>query len=49
MTTVIMTVVSAAMPPMLLTNCAELVFTGGVVVTPVWPAKQSRAAGVTLC
>ncbi|MFI6314780.1 hypothetical protein ACIBEK_32140 [Nocardia fusca] len=44
-TTVIMTVVSAAMPPMLLTNCAELVFTGGVVATALWLAEPSRAPG----
>ncbi|WP_063061264.1 hypothetical protein [Nocardia sienata] len=44
-TTVIMTVVSAAMPPMLLTNCAELVFTAGVVATAIWLAEQSRVPG----
>ncbi|MET8799995.1 hypothetical protein ABZV91_26820 [Nocardia sp. NPDC004568] len=44
-TTVIMTVVSAAMPPMLLTNCAELVFTAGVVATALWLTEQSRAPG----
>lgn len=44
-TTVIMTVVSAAMPPVLLTNCAELVFTAGVVATAIWLAEQSRVPG----
>ncbi|MEV3959926.1 hypothetical protein AB0M34_03355 [Nocardia sp. NPDC050193] len=44
-TTVIMTAVSAAMPPMLLTNCAELVFTAGVVATAVWLTQLSRAPG----
>ncbi|MGA6207565.1 hypothetical protein ACPESR_22725 [Nocardia testacea] len=42
-TTVIMTVVSAAMPPLLLTNCAELVFTAGVVAAAVWLAERSRS------
>ncbi|MGW5383862.1 hypothetical protein [Nocardia sp. NPDC003963] len=44
-TTVIMTAVSAAMPPMLLTNCAELVFTVGVVATAGW-LVQGRRAGM---
>ncbi|GGL43702.1 hypothetical protein [Nocardia jinanensis] len=44
-TTVIMTVVSAAMPPMLLTNCAELVFTSGVVATAIWLSQPSRSSG----
>ncbi|WP_432915265.1 hypothetical protein [Nocardia sp. CA-290969] len=35
-TTVTMTVVSAAMPPMLLTNTAELVFVAGIVATAIW-------------
>ncbi|MEU4838383.1 hypothetical protein [Nocardia testacea] len=47
-TTVIMTVVSAAMPPMLLTNCAELVFTAGVVAAAVWLAEQSRSGADAL-
>ncbi|WP_433492313.1 hypothetical protein [Nocardia grenadensis] len=44
-TTVIMTVVAAAIPPMLLTNGAELVFTAGVVVTAVWLAEPFRVPG----
>lgn len=42
-TTVIMTVVSAAMPPMLLTNAAELVFVWGIVATAVWLTGPGRA------
>ncbi|MEU1982808.1 hypothetical protein [Nocardia sp. NPDC019395] len=41
-TTVTMTAVSAAMPPMLLTNCAELVFAWGVVATAVWLSGAGR-------
>ncbi|WP_328392448.1 hypothetical protein [Nocardia sp. NBC_00416] len=40
-TTVTMTVVSAAMPPMLLTNCAELVFALGTVATAVRLSESS--------
>ncbi|NUP29360.1 MAG: hypothetical protein HOQ44_22180 [Nocardia sp.] len=49
-TTVIMAVVPAAMPPMLITNCAELVFTAGVVATAMWlsrpvPVGRGRYSG----
>lgn len=44
-TTVIMTVVSASMPPMLVTNCAELVFTAGVVATAIWLTQSARPSG----
>lgn len=43
-TTVIMTVVSAAMPPVLVTNCAELVFTAGVVATAMWLSRPDETA-----
>lgn len=46
LTTVTMTLVSAAMPPMLLTNCAELLFVVGVVATAVrFPVSRVPAAG----
>ncbi|WP_280419187.1 hypothetical protein [Nocardia carnea] len=44
-TTVTMTVVSAAMPPMLLTNAAELAFMGGVAATAVWLSGPGRMPG----
>ncbi|WP_280422463.1 hypothetical protein [Nocardia carnea] len=42
-TTVTMAVVSAAMPPMLLTNAAELVFVWGIVATAAWLPGPARA------
>lgn len=41
-TTATMTVVSAAMPPMLLTNAAELAFMGGIAATAVWLSGPGR-------
>ncbi|MEU4314722.1 hypothetical protein [Nocardia sp. NPDC024068] len=44
-TTVTMLVVAGAMPPMLLTNCAELLFMAGIVATAIWLSGADRASG----
>lgn len=44
-TTVTMLLVAGAMPPMLLTNCAELLFMAGIVATARWLSGTGREPG----